>query len=210
MPVGAAKEKESDVRIIAATNRRLEELEDTDFRKDLLNRLSALSITLPPLRERREDIRLLTEKLLEQIKKQLGTNFFNKKLDESAIKLIEKLNWPGNVRELKNALTQAVVFGDNDIITAKDFELPPPARDVGDMNPLPESADAEAIDWSKPIDIKAILTQHDLCLKKKYIDEALKRTGGAKSKAAELLGVPYQTIDNWQKACEKLSAKEKH
>ena len=210
LPVGATQEKDSDVRIIAATNQRLENLEDSDFRKDLLGRLSALSISLPPLRERREDLRPLAESLLEQIKKQLGANYSNKKLCAAAIKFIEKGDWPGNVRELKNAITQAAVFGEGDTITAEDFELPQAPGNVGDTKLQQESGGAEEIDWSKPVDVKAILARHDLRLKKQYIDEALRQAGGAKGKAAELLGVPYQTIDNWQKKWETLFGNEKH
>ena len=198
------------MRIIAATNQRLENLEDSDFRKDLLGRLSALSISLPPLRERREDIRPLAESLLGQIKRQLGANYSNKKLCEAAIKFIEKGDWPGNVRELKNALTQAVVFGEGDVIAADDFELPQTSGKVDDAKLRQENANAEEIDWSKPVDVVAIATRHDLQLKKHYVEEALKRTGGAKGKAAKLLGVPYQTIDNWQKKWEALFADEKH
>ena len=206
-PLGATKaeeEKESDVRIIAATNERLAE---TGFRSDLLNRLAALTIPIPPLRERRGDIKLLAEHILDKIRETLGEAFSQKHFDESAINFIESREWRGNVRELQNAITQAAVFGEGDVISENDFDRNMP--EFSDSGASVPGEDPDMLDLSKPIDVKAVLVKHDLELKKRYVDAALEKTGGHKNRAAELLGVPYQTIDNWQKAWKKLAAKEK-
>lgn len=196
---------ESDVRIIGATNKLLD---SEEFRSDLLNRLATLCITIPPLRDRKGDLRLLTESLFDEIKKELGSEFTNKTLCESSIKFIETRAWRGNVRELKNALTQAIVFSDSDVITEEDFrdrELP--ARtDLADTDSSEQSG-CPAIDLSQPIDIIAVTKKHDLEVKQKYVAIALEKTAGNKTQAAELLGTSSQTLDNWKKAWKKIESK---
>ena len=203
-PLGANKEEGSDVRIIAATN---EKLNGTEFRNDLLNRLATLRLTMPPLRERGGDLPLLAETLLEGIKRGLGDEFLSKRLDDSAIKFIESRRWDGNIRELKNALVQALIFGEDESISAEDFDQSIPPRVASDT-PSEQSA-ISAVDWTKPFDVMAVLKKHDLELKKKYIDRALEQVGGVKTRAAKLLGIPYQTLDNWQKTWEEQNEKEK-
>lgn len=210
-PLGATnpeEEEETDVRIIGATNQRLENLEDGDFRKDLLTRLATLSITLPPLRERREDIPDLAKDILKKIKKNSGGMFSTKKFDESAIKFMESCEWPGNVRQLQNALVQAVVFGEGDLITADDFDQTLLAL-AGSGSTSGEAVAANAIDLSKPIALKKILKVHEAEIQKRYIDAALKKTNGNKTRAAKLLGIKYQTMDNWQNAWKQLEAEKK-
>ena len=199
-PVGnESKELKSDVRIIAATN---ESLNNQNFRNDLLNRLSTLNITLPPLRERLGDIGSLAQILFAEIKKQLGDVFKNKFLCDSAIKFIETRAWKGNVRELKHALTQAVVFGDNDQITDADFiDLGLPAKEADSVIESPVNEIEKIISrLSQDVNIVDILKEYDIALKEKCIAYALKVSGGKKSEAAALLGISYQTMDNWKKA----------
>ncbi|MHC4873389.1 MAG: sigma 54-interacting transcriptional regulator [Planctomycetota bacterium] len=106
--VGSAKEKEADIRVVSATNRDLQqEIENKNFRSDLFYRLNVLSITLPPLRKRREDIPLLTTHFLSRSKVTLGSK---KKLRNDAMDCLINYSWPGNVRELANVIERAVIL----------------------------------------------------------------------------------------------------
>jgi transcriptional regulator with PAS, ATPase and Fis domain len=201
-PLGKDEEKEedsADVRIIAATN---QALDNDDFRNDLLNRLSTLTITLPPLRERVEDIPLIIDNLMKSIKKDLGNGYDNKYLCDSAITFLKSRYWKGNVRELKNALYHAVVFGENgDKITEDDFEdLHLPARDSNQISIINQAA----IDLSKPIDVIKVIDKAKAELQKKYVEKAMSLSGNKKGKAAKLLRTSPQTLDNWKAAWEKL------
>lgn len=198
-PVGNEdKEIESDVRIIAATN---EHLESQNFRTDLFNRVAQLRIDLPALRERRGETGLLAKKLFDDFRTQLDGEFFNKKLCDSAIKFIESRAWLGNVRELQNALTQAIVFSESNDITIDDFDqnLPSLASCQG--------CEKDDFDLSKGVDLKSIIDKETIRLQKGYVKKALAVTNGNKTKAAELLGITYQTIDNWKKAWEEYEQK---
>jgi transcriptional regulator with PAS, ATPase and Fis domain len=192
--LGSDEELKSDVRIIAATN---EHLKNGDFRTDLFNRIATLTVTLPSLRIRQNEVSLLAEKLFNSIKRELGSAFNNKELGESAINFIESRAWFGNVRELKNALTQAIVFSETNEITEVDFDqsLPPKSAftDVGN----------DELDLSKGIDLKAVIDKETIRLQKKYVEKALIITKGNKIQAAKLLGITYQTIDNWKKGWEE-------
>ncbi|MBQ7395632.1 MAG: sigma 54-interacting transcriptional regulator [Lentisphaeria bacterium] len=198
-PLGSGKDEQSDVRIIAATN---QSLDGDDFRNDLLNRLSTLTITLPPLRERVEDIPLIIDNLMKSIKKDLGNGYDNKYLCDSAITFLKSRYWKGNVRELKNALYHAVVFGENgDRITEDDFEdLHLPARDSNQISIINQ----DAIDLSKPIDVIKVIDKAKAELQKKYVEKAMCLSGNKKGKAAKLLRTSPQTLDNWKAAWEKL------
>ena len=191
--LGSNKLIEKDVRIIAATNERLDKKE---FRSDLLNRVSQLTISLPPLRERTGDIGELAKKLFEIIKEKLGKEFSNKKLCEDAITFIESRAWFGNVRELQNALMQAIVFSEKDSITEDDFDKNLPEKSLScAINDEPE--------LTEKFDLKEFIEEKTMELRRKYVEKALAQTGGNKTKAAELLGITYQTIDNWKKTWDK-------
>ena len=194
-PLGGDEDETCDVRIIAATNEKL----DTDkFRSDLLTRLSTLTITLPPLRERKTDIRLLVRTFFDSIKKQVPGGD-NKILDESSISFIEQYRWPGNVRQLQNALIQAIVFSDKDEITEDNFhqilpeETPtePNSTQIDSPDSIPDS-----------FDIVRHIEQVNLDIKEQYMRRALTLSKN-KSQAAKSLGISYQTWDNWEKSLEK-------
>lgn len=109
-----------NVRIIAATNKNLYELcKKGLFREDLFFRLNVVTVTIPPLRERRDDITLLTEHFLKQLSTQYGKNSIS--LSEPTQSYLLEYNWPGNIRELRNALEHAVIFSDTSIITLQDL-----------------------------------------------------------------------------------------
>ena len=200
-PLGG-QEKECDVRIIAATNERLGTKKE--FRGDLLNRLSTLTLSLPALRDHPDDLPELVQKLFEAIKEQLSDSFKGKKLTESAIAFIKSRAWYGNVRELQNALTQAIVFGESDKITVADFDQSLPKRTA--INPTGTPQDSQnppEVDLSQHVNLKALIKEQGIALKRRYIVAALKKTGDNKTAAGKLLGISYQTLDNWKKEWEE-------
>lgn len=121
-PVGSGKTQDVDVRVIAATNRNLEEMiESGEFREDLYYRLNVISIDLPPLRERREDLIELVFFFLNRAAQKTDKKI--RQIEPEALQLIEEHAWPGNIRELENAMERAVVLAETDTVTPRD--LPP-------------------------------------------------------------------------------------
>lgn len=198
-PLGATKEENSDVRIIAATNINLNEVKD--FRMDLLNRVATLSISLPALRDRKDDLANLARNLFEEIKKKSPAAFQQKTLDNSAISFIASQAWPGNVRQLQNVLTQALVFSDGKRITSGDL------RDIIPSGSQPENtartSETNVNQCQFPIDLPSLAEKSDCELKARYIQAALKESNGVKKKASDMLGISYQTMDNWIAALKK-------
>jgi two-component system response regulator HydG len=176
LPVGGTEPIPVDVRLIAATNRDLdEEMRRGTFRSDLYYRLNVIALHLPPLRERREEIPLLAEAFLERIAEERGET--PKRLSEDALDAILAYDWPGNVRELENALEHAVVLSrGNDIarsalperITRRKAE--PLVADRAPQNPTLEVIERAYILW------------------------VLQAEGGNKSRAAEVLGIDPSTL----------------
>jgi len=120
--VGASRERAADVRIVAATNSDLlQGVQEGRFREDLFYRLNVLTIMLPPLRERREDIIPLAERFLAAATKRFGVT--PKKLSREAMEALKAHPWPGNVRELRNAMDQVAVFARGDVVDANELEL---------------------------------------------------------------------------------------
>lgn len=118
--VGGVETHKVDVRVLAATNRNLEEmLKSSDFREDLYYRLNVITISLPPLRERKEDINLLTEYFINKLSATLHKNITH--IDKDAIQYLQDYNWPGNIRELQNIIERAINLCDNSSITLKDL-----------------------------------------------------------------------------------------
>ncbi len=168
MPVGSTKEISVDVRVIAATNRDLQEfVRDKQFREDLFYRLSVFELIIPPLRERGGDIELLVRHFLEHFKHQHGR--VNLGISEEALKKLISYNWPGNVRQLRNVIDSAVVMAESDVIESQDLGL----RGIGG-----EELESLRIDhWER-----------------KLIRQALDRTGGSVPEAAKLLGIGRATL----------------
>jgi two-component system, NtrC family, response regulator GlrR len=122
-PVGAQEVVRGNIRVIAASNAHLARLvAEGSFREDLFYRLNVLELVLPPLRERRGDILLLANHILEGQAAKLGSA--SKKLSLDALNQLFAHSWPGNVRELENILTRAIVLCDGDTITRKELDLP--------------------------------------------------------------------------------------
>lgn len=189
--IGETKPIEIDVRIIAATNRKLiEEVAASRFRADLYYRLAVAVFSLPPLRERTGDLGLLIDKLLDEINHDyIGVpGFINKNISASARNLMLSYSWPGNVRELLNTLRGAAVWSSCSTISIEDIKdsLIPPQTIL-----LPESSYQPLVD---KVNLPEILSN----IAKNYLVRALKTTGGNKTKAAQMLGLPnYQTLSNW-------------
>ncbi|MBX9815066.1 MAG: sigma-54-dependent Fis family transcriptional regulator [Proteobacteria bacterium SG_bin5] len=131
LPIGARHAREVDVRIIAATNKRLaDEVEAGNFREDLYYRLNIVQVTIPPLRERAGDIPALARHLLARIAQQPGLRPIG--ITEEALGLLGRYDWPGNVRQLQNALFRAAVLCDDAALTTGDF---PQIAAIGNRRP---------------------------------------------------------------------------
>lgn len=143
-----------DVRIVTATNRDLEEaVKQGDFRQDLYYRLNVVSVTMPPLRDRREDIQLLASYFLSTYSKKCKRRI--KGIFPEARSLMGGHDWPGNVRELQNAIERAVVLGSTKMLAAED--LPEALFETGDISSPPVTGYHNALKQAKrAIVIKAI------------------------------------------------------
>ena len=120
--MGSTKDLCSDARVVASTNRDLEQMvAERKFRLDLFHRLNVVTITIPPLRERRQDILLLADYLMRRVAARLGVP--HKALSKDSADLIARFSWPGNVRQLVHALERSLVVGKGEVIEAHD--LPP-------------------------------------------------------------------------------------
>jgi len=178
-PVGANEPVEVEARVVAATNKDLaHEVEQGNFREDLYYRLNVLTILLPPLRERREDIPDLVEYLLNKHSRALGKKFTG--VSHEAMQLLLACKWKGNVRELDNALQRAVILGEGPLVTAQD--LPP------DLAPTPN--DPFLVDN---------LSQAVERFEKMHIERILRQTPDKKEAARRLdigLSSLYRKIDD--------------
>jgi DNA-binding NtrC family response regulator len=173
MRVGGSEAIEVDVRIIAATNRDLKKaVEDGQFREDLFYRLNVIPITLPPLRERREDIPLLVEHFLEH----LGVEM-NRKVEgisAEGLTLLMRHDWPGNIRELRNILERGLVVATGSLLQADDLGLTGPQRQA-------EQAEAGA-------------TLDEV--ERRHIASVLHQAGGNVTQAARILDIDRVTLYN--------------
>ena len=178
LPVGARQPVEVDVRIVSATHRALrQEVDAGRFRADLMYRLRVIPIFVPPLRERREDVSLLAEKLIESMNVDARRRI--ERISPAALTALERHDWPGNVRELKNVLAYAYAIGDGPILQPSD--LPAELRQLSAnpaATPRPVTDDPEL----------------------RHILEVLERTGGNKSQAAQILGISRVTL--WRRLQE--------
>ena len=119
--LGGKKEIEVDIRVVAATNKNVEEaLRDGKLREDLYHRLAVIPLKLPPLRDRTGDVRLLAEEFLQRFSKEQGKDI--RGFSEGALEYLEIYRWPGNVRELKNAIERAVILARTDQIEVSDLQ----------------------------------------------------------------------------------------
>jgi two-component system, NtrC family, response regulator PilR len=180
-PVGATDETVVDTRVIAATNRDLGSMvKEGTFREDLYYRISVIPIELPQLRERREDIPELTDHFVQKFCGQTGRTV---RISDKAMRLLEAYSWPGNVRELEHTIERAVALETTDSIQPE--RLPDKITNY-DPNRI-----ADALQFPEEgINITAHLDQ----LEKTYVLEALRRTAGNQTNAAELLALSVRSL----------------
>jgi two-component system response regulator HydG len=177
-PVGSTRRIPINVRILAATNRDLEQaVTQGSFRRDLYFRLNVLSLRIPALRERRQDVPLLVEHFMERMMRASG---LEKTLTDEAMKALLAYDWPGNVRELENCLERSYAFSSGPLIHTTD--LPPEIANV----PVPESSNGNGNGHGKIIPIAE--------LEKQTILQALTELNGDKLQAARLLGIGKTTL----------------
>ncbi len=179
--VGGAESMKADIRLVAASNRNLEEqVRDGSFREDLFYRLNVVQVRMPSLRERTEDIPLLIECFL---KKYSGKAPNEEMITPAALKLLMAYPFPGNVRELENLVERCVVLGSGVI----DLEcLPPQVLNYERVAPLCE----ELVIPADGMNLEAYLDG----IEKRLLLQALERCGGVKKRAAELLGLSFRSI----------------
>ncbi|MBO4404486.1 MAG: sigma-54-dependent Fis family transcriptional regulator [Treponema sp.] len=172
--VGGEETLEVDVRVVAATNRNLEdEVKKGNFREDLYYRLNVVHIHVPPLRERKEDISLLIQRFLDEFNAENGKNITS--IENRAKAAMLKYDWPGNIRELRNCIESAVVMSDGKEITLDD---------------LPPSVSNAASSPSVVIPLGVTLEEAE----KTYMLESLAVNRNNKSKTAESLGIGRKTL----------------
>ena len=176
--VGSSENIDIDVRIIAATHQNLEQkIKEGTFREDLFYRLNIVSLNIPPLRERKEDILPLIEHFIEKYAKENNRNKLS--LSKEAIDLLIKYNFPGNVRELENVIERAVVLCRSEAITLND--LPNVVKGFKAENEIPQIQSGNLIDQVEE-------------LEKKLIFDALSNANGNQSQAGRMLGLTERNL----------------
>jgi DNA-binding NtrC family response regulator len=166
--VGGTRRRSVDMRLVAATNRDLAEaIRANEFRQDLYYRINTITVSLPPLRERREDIRLLAQHFLDQ-----NSIYGRKRLSPAALLCLERFDWPGNVRELQHAIQRAVILCEGEEIQESDL---PTEVTGGSASPAPTGGSLEDME-------------------RQHIITTLRQVGGHRARAAALLGIDPKTL----------------
>jgi DNA-binding NtrC family response regulator len=174
IPIGSTKSKTVDVRFVAATNHDLQqEIAEGRFREDLYYRLNVISLTLPPLRERPEDIEPLVCHFMRRFATRMKKELHG--IDPDALLCMTRYHWPGNVRELENVIERAVILAQGNLLTS-------------DLLPVCNRAPQPSTDETTP------MVSLDL-LERQHILGVFKQTGFHKSKTAEVLGISRKTLD---------------
>ncbi|WP_022852855.1 sigma-54-dependent transcriptional regulator [Thermodesulfatator atlanticus] len=171
-PVGGHRVSKVDVRIVAATNKDLEEeIKKGGFRQDLFYRLNVVSIHIPPLRERREDIPVLARYFLKKFAKKYRKKILD--FEEEVLKTLSQYAWPGNVRELENTIERLVIFANDALITLSDLHL-------AGFKPKKESFFPDDLPLEE--------------IEKRYILHIFQKYGGNKTKTAQILRIDRKTL----------------
>ena len=177
--VGSARASRVDVRVLAATNRDLErEVKEGRFREDLYYRLSVVTLRVPPLRERTEDLPLLASNALRQAH-EAGARATT--ISEEALAQLFQYEWPGNVRELENTIAHAALYARGQVITPEDL----PAK----VRKQPREIEPESKTQSMFTDMPSLDE-----LERRYIIHVLQTVGGSRTRAAEVLGIDRRTL----------------
>ncbi len=198
--VGSNGAQRVDVRVIAATHRPLKEMvKSGEFRGDLFYRLQVFSVVLPPLRDRRDDIRYLVEQFVRSLNGSLGKGIAS--IEPDAIACLESYEWPGNVRELQSAIKYAMVLATGDTITVDCLPESCRARDVpkGSVRPTVDNEESTG-DLSQLVQRYLMQGESDLYRKvhlavdKTLLREVLDHVGGNQTQASQLLGISRSTL----------------
>ncbi len=181
-PVGSSEEKPFEARVVAATNKDLEaEVRAGRFREDLFYRLNVITIELPPLRKRPEDIPLLSQHFLDRVSTELGRP--GMRWTEEALELLSRYPFPGNVRQLQNMIERAATLSDTSDLGPETL----PSSVSGRSEPALEASE---LAFPQPFSLERYLDQ----LERQYLEEALNRAEGVKTRAAELLGLSFRSF----------------
>jgi DNA-binding NtrC family response regulator len=181
--LGGSETISVDSRIVTATNRNLQqEVQEGRFREDLYYRLAVFPIQVPPLRERKTDIAPLTRHILDR----LG---YRRELDREAMRLLNEYDWPGNIRELENVLERAMILAGTDAIGPEHIQLPEPVGADGRRLAADGLTDVRRGELAHP-DGRLSLFE----MERQMLEDALRRSGGNKSKAARLLGITRRML----------------
>jgi two-component system, NtrC family, response regulator AtoC len=177
-PVGGTQEKRVDVRVVAATHANLERaVEEGTFRRDLFFRLNACTLRIPPLRERRDEIMILANEFAARAARESSPTII---IAPATAEILRTYSWPGNVRELRNVIERGVALA-NQAGTLMPEHLPDHVRSPRGTNPPPALATGDVRDALKDYERQRIL-------------DALDKTGGNRTEAAKILGLPRRTL----------------
>jgi len=175
-PLGGTIPAEVDLRIVSATNHDIRTcVTEKRFREDLFYRLGEFMITIPPLRERYDDIRYFTRRFVSEASRELNKQI--REISEEAMNQLNAHSWPGNIRELKNVMRRAVLHAEGDVIHAEHVDIL-----MGEQEPYP------------PIPAAMNMKEAVRTLEKKMIRDALERTKGNKTRSAGLLDISYRSL----------------
>jgi DNA-binding NtrC family response regulator len=184
--VGGTQSLHVDVRIVAATNKQLRAgVAAKQFREDLYFRLSVFPITIPPLRDRQEDIPILARHFAERFSRELKKK--SAILAPSAIEELQKYHWPGNVRELQNCMERAVILSESDTIHGRHLNLSLHA-------PMLPDAPSPWTTFDLSGTLADVTKRAQMEVEKRKIEQAMKEGGGDKGRAADLLGLPFKQL----------------
>jgi two-component system NtrC family response regulator len=174
-PLGSDRTEKVDVRVIAATNRDLRQMvTEGKFQEDLYYRLNVIPIAIPPLRERKDDIRALAEHFVRKHAQRLGRRPVP--IDDAALRMLEEYDWPGNVRELENTIERAIVLSRGAVLPADAISMPGAARPPTDG--LPSIDLQQNVEWAE----------------RETLRRALTRASGVKKDAASLMGISQRAL----------------
>lgn len=191
-PVGAAEEISTDVRILCATHKSLEkEVQAGRFRQDLFYRLNVIQLSVPALRERREDIVLLADNLLSKLSN--AVNLPTPKLSENAMERLHEYSFPGNVRELENILERAFTLSDNDIIEAEDLQLQG-QQPLTPRSEIQKSVGSNLVDYPARCAEYPSLDDYLQDVEKEILCNMLEQMKWNKTLAAKQLGISFRSL----------------
>jgi two-component system, NtrC family, response regulator PilR len=186
-PVGGTQEIPVDVRVVAATNKDLYKLAtDNQFREDLYYRLSVIPITVPPLRDREDDVVLLANHFLKKFAGQMGKSV--SRISDDSLELLKGYDWPGNVRVLENTIERAVAM-----CTTPELEIDLPNSSIKSRPMAMAAAANGAPGVSLPAD-GIDMERYIADIEKSLLQSALRRSNGVQTKAAEILRLSYRSF----------------